>query len=137
MDLGENSCWALCVDYVERGAGSKTISPSKSGSKVDYRDLLNPADFHLFAKLRDFRKQVAAAEAVPAYMIFTNEQLAQIVQRRALTKVDVAKIDGIGEAVADSEPTAVLPDFMIDIGKIAHEPVGAGSESRTLRAVSR
>jgi hypothetical protein len=54
--------------------------PHVAGSKrakVDYRELLSAGDFVLFAKLRILRKGMAEREAVPAYALFTNEQLAE------------------------------------------------------------
>ena len=40
---------------------------------------------------------MAQIEAVPVYALFTNEQLAQIVQRRCRSRNDLAGIEGIGE----------------------------------------
>lgn len=52
----------------------------------------------MFARLRDVRKDIAQVEAVPVYTIFTNEQLAQMVQTRATTKAALEKIAGVGDA---------------------------------------
>ena len=49
-------------------------------------------------KLRDLRKQLAQAEAVPVYTIFTNDQLAEMVRRRLNTVADLQTIVGVGEA---------------------------------------
>jgi hypothetical protein len=46
---------------------------------VDYKEVMNEADFAVFSRLRDLRKVIAEKEAVPAYAIFTNEQLAAMV----------------------------------------------------------
>lgn len=99
VDLGENSYWALCVDYLLPGTGKNPAGgKAKATGSVDYREVLNAADFSSFARLRDFRKEIAMSEAVPPYMIFTNEQLATIVQKNVTTKADLAAINGIGEA---------------------------------------
>ena len=65
---------------------------------MDYREVLPPQDFAVFVKLRDLRKELAQAESVPVYLIFTNEQLAQMVQGKVETKAALEKIEGIGEA---------------------------------------
>jgi superfamily II DNA helicase RecQ len=91
---GERSYWALCVCYVEKQAGP--LSPRKGN--VDYREVLGAADFALFAKLRDLRKKLAEQEGVPAYALFTNEQLAQMVQQRVTTKAELAALDGVRPA---------------------------------------
>ncbi len=67
-------------------------------AKVDYKEVLSPEEFAVFARLRDVRKEIAQVEAVPVYTIFTNEQLAQMVQTRATTKAALEKIAGVGDA---------------------------------------
>ena len=57
-----------------------------------------PVEFFLFAKLRDLRKQLAQSDGVPVYTIFTNAQLAQIVQSRATSKAALQAIEGLGDA---------------------------------------
>ena len=91
---GSNSVWALCVSYVQ------TANRPTAGrrGKIDYRDVLSEADFGVFAKLRALRKTLADAEGVPAYALFTNEQLAEMVQRRVRTASALREIAGVGEA---------------------------------------
>src|SRR5271154_2101363 len=68
VDQGENSCWTVCVDFL-------TGSPNRGGQafgkkeRINYREVLPPQEFAVFAKLRDLRKQVAQAEGVPVYTI--------------------------------------------------------------------
>jgi superfamily II DNA helicase RecQ len=101
---GERSYWALCVGYVEKQAGP--LSPRKG--HVDYREVLGAADFALFAKLRELRKTLAEQEGVPAYALFTNEQLAQMVQQRVTTKAELAALDGVGPARIEKYAEAFL-----------------------------
>jgi superfamily II DNA helicase RecQ len=68
------------------------------GRGKDYKEILSPDDFAVFAKLRELRKEMAQAEAVPVYTIFTNEQLAQMVQDRCGSKADLEKVAGVGDA---------------------------------------
>jgi len=87
VDQGAESFWSFCVDYLESAGGSS--SEGKNGpvrGKVDYRDELSPEDFAVFARLCQLRKEIAQSEAVPAYTVFTNEQLTQMVQSRATTR---------------------------------------------------
>jgi hypothetical protein len=65
---------------------------------VDYRERLSPEDFTVFARLRDLRKRMAQAEAVPVYAGFTNDQLARMVQARATSKAALESIAGVGDA---------------------------------------
>ncbi len=81
VEHGASSFWTVCVDYLDGQPATSSDSRSRR-AKVDYRDLLSPEDFAVYAKLRDLRKEIAQAEAVPVYTVFTNAQLAQMVQRR-------------------------------------------------------
>lgn len=102
VDQGENSFWSFCVDYLESTTGPVGGGESRGAvnrtSKVDYREVLSPEEFAVFAQLRDWRKQVSQAEAVPVYTVFTNEQLARMVQIRATTKASLEQIAGVGDA---------------------------------------
>lgn len=95
VDRGENSCWAFCVDYQD-SIGSSELSRKKT--RIDYKEVLSPEEFPSFVQLRELRTQLAQSEAVPVYTIFTNEQLAAMVQKDVRTKDDLQSIPGIGEA---------------------------------------
>ncbi len=97
VDQGADSYWALCVDYVGSTQGTSDRSRGPKGRTKDYREILSAEDFTVFAKLRELRKEIAQAEAVPVYTLFTNEQLAQMVQAKAQTRSDLEQIDGVGD----------------------------------------
>jgi superfamily II DNA helicase RecQ len=100
VDLGTESFWSFCVDYLEPVAVSS--SGARPGGdvrgKVDYREVLSPEQFAAFVKLRELRQRISKDEAVPVYVIFTNEQLAAMVQKGTSSKADLGRIDGVGEA---------------------------------------
>lgn len=91
---GENSYWSVCVNYIQ----SAQANNSNKKAKVDYREVLSEIDFSLFAQLRELRKQLANAEGVPIYAIFTNEQLADCAIKKPNTKTGLQQIEGIGQA---------------------------------------
>ncbi|MEQ8791502.1 MAG: HRDC domain-containing protein [Pirellulaceae bacterium] len=109
VDLGANSFWALCVDYITGGKVDGGRSFTGSRARIDYKQVLAPDEFAVFSKLREVRKEIAQLEAVPACTIFTNEQLAQIVQQRCRTTADLARIEGIGEARIEKYAERLLP----------------------------
>ena len=100
VEQGASSFWSFCIDYLEHATGG--LGPARAGSaprgKVDYKDVLSAEEFAVFARLRDVRKQISASEAVPVYTIFTNEQLAQMVQAKAADRAALEKIAGVGDA---------------------------------------
>ncbi len=99
VDQGENSFWAVLVDYLDSPTGSSRAAvATASKRKIDYKEVLSPADFEEFAQLRVLRKELAAIDGVALYNVFTNEQLAQIVQSKARSMEDLKQISGIGDA---------------------------------------
>jgi hypothetical protein len=100
-----DSFWSYCIDYLESsGAPHFLTRESPVRNKVDYRERLSPEDFAVFARLREIRKDIAQAEAVPVYTVFTNEQLARMVQARATTKAALERIAGVGDAPREVWP---------------------------------
>jgi superfamily II DNA helicase RecQ len=106
VDDGAASLRAICVSVVDTTASKASTGPKKQS--VDYREVLNDADFAVFARLRTLRKELAEREGVPPYAIFTNEQLAAIVQRRVSTKTAMRDIAGIGDARIEKYAPPVL-----------------------------
>ncbi len=91
---GERSYWSICVGYQAR----PSAGASERRGKIDYREVLNEADFAVFVQLRGLRKQLADQEGIPAYALFTNEQLAEMVRRKVSTRTGLAEISGVGAA---------------------------------------
>ena len=104
---GPNSYWSLCVTYVNE-APSQTAPSANAKKRIDYREVLSESDFAVFANLRTLRKRLADQEGVPAYALFTNEQLAEMVRRKVDSKTALGKINGIGEARVEKYGEAFL-----------------------------
>ncbi|MBU6172623.1 MAG: HRDC domain-containing protein [Planctomycetes bacterium] len=100
VDQGMDSFWAFCIDYWDgaRSTEKETAITNKGRVRVDYKEQLTPEQFEVFSKLRDWRKQVAQADAVPVYTVFTNEQLAQMVRIKAIDRAAIETILGVGDA---------------------------------------
>ena len=127
VEQGASSFWSFCIDYLEgapaEGGGYRGGRGPGGKGKIDYRETLSPADFAVFARLRDVRKELAQAEGVPVYTIFTNEQLAQMVQSRATTKAALEKIAGVGDARIEKYGGRML-EVLAQAWKDAHEADG-------------
>jgi superfamily II DNA helicase RecQ len=93
---GANSIWAICVSYLDDA--NRPLATGAKRPKVDYREVLSEADFAVFAKLRNLRKELAEKEGIPAYALFTNEQLAEMVQRRVASLNAMKEIEGVGDS---------------------------------------
>ncbi len=93
VEDGADSFWSICVgvsEPVQKG------STTKRRPAVDYRELLPPEEFAVYARLRERRNAIAKADEVPPYSIFTNKQLADMVCLPAKNKAGMAGIEGIG-----------------------------------------
>jgi len=86
--------WIFTVQYIDIMQNNFTTSPKE---KIDYKNILDEATFEKFSKLREIRKQLSEADAVPAYAVFTNEELAEIAKLEELSEANMIKIQGIGE----------------------------------------
>ena len=110
---GENSFWTFCVEYLE-SAPAGIAAPGSKLPKVDYKEVLKPEDFEVFSRLRDWRKGVAKQEGVPVYVVFTNEQLAEMVRKKAGTKAALKEIEGVGDARVEKYGAAVLERRLVE-----------------------
>jgi superfamily II DNA helicase RecQ len=109
VEQGAASFWSFCVDFMDAVPGHNSSSrDGPARNKIDYREVLKPEDFTVFARLRDLRKEIAQAEGVPVYTVFTNEQLAQMVQNRVTSKAALEKIAGVGDARIEKYGPRVL-----------------------------
>ncbi len=104
---GENSFWTFCVEYLE-SAPPGDGPPGGKPPKVDYREVLKPEEFEVFSRLREWRKGVAEKEGVPVYVVFSNEQLAEMVRKRVANKAQLNQIEGVGAARVEKYGEAVL-----------------------------
>lgn len=87
--------WSFCVRYLNSNTGSYQQQPTKQ--KIDYKELLNENEFAIFSKLRECRKIIAANDAVPAYAVFTDEELAGIARLPVIEVGKLISVKGIGD----------------------------------------
>lgn len=105
---GDASFWAMAVEYMPPVEAAARPARDAVATKVDYKTVLPPEDFALFARLREWRKVLANSEAVPVYTIFTNEQLSEMARRRCSSLAALTEIDGIGQGRLDKFGRAAL-----------------------------
>lgn len=89
---GQTACWSFCVKYLDDRAFVE-----REQQKTDYRDLLDEDTFARFANLREVRKNLAQAAQKPAYVFFTDAELAKLAELDPLTLEGMQGIKGIGE----------------------------------------
>lgn len=91
VSSSQSSSWCFCIHYIE------DVMTTDTKAKVDYREILDDNAFKIFSRLREIRKKIATDEGLPAYAIFTDEELSNIAKLEEITPANILKIKGIGE----------------------------------------
>jgi len=117
---GNKSQFCIIIEYRNNHSTEKQ---SKASKRIDYREVLSPEDFSLYATIRDWRKETAKKSGLQLYSILNNEQMAQIAQNKITTKEGLQKVDGFGKTR--------MENYGNDIIKIVQKV--SGSKKETLR----
>lgn len=91
-----NSCWTFCVTYMQPVSSSSSVVETKFG-KVDYKEVLDEETFRRFCLMRKIRKAIADNDAVPAYAVFTDAELAVLAKLSEVDAAALLKVPGIGK----------------------------------------
>ncbi len=89
----KGAMWSFCIRYIQGGNPFQSVTKEK----VDYKQVLTEPEFAVFSKLREIRKKIATLEAIPAYAVFTDEELAGIARLPELSLTRIQTEQGIGE----------------------------------------
>ncbi|MBC8315695.1 MAG: HRDC domain-containing protein [Bacteroidetes bacterium] len=92
-----SAIWCFCIKYLE----TNSVNAFVKKDKVDYKQLLAPIEFDKFSLLRECRKEIAKLEGVPAYAVFTDEELSCIAKLSEITVSGLIKVKGIGQKKSD------------------------------------
>ena len=95
----------LVIAYQESRPGRRRAERSKGrdwGSELDGRGRL------AFEALRAWRKERAAVDGVPVYLIATNRHLALLATRMPSTRSELGEIHGIGKGKLDAFAEDIL-----------------------------
>ena len=107
---GLNSFWSVCVG-VAAAAGAPASNKSGKRPAVDYREVLPPEVFAVYARLRSLRNGMAKQQGIQPYAIFTNEQLANMARLPSPSRQAIAAIEGIGEKRLEMYADAFLAEL--------------------------
>ncbi|MEV6554135.1 DNA helicase RecQ [Nocardia sp. NPDC051756] len=80
----------------ERERPTKPARTAKSGKAAAAADLA-PADVPLFERLREWRAATSKEQGVPAYVVFHDATLREIVARKPTSLAELGKVGGVGE----------------------------------------
>lgn len=85
--------WCFCVKYID----TPEKTPDSSLKRKDYKNELDEKTFSVFSILRTIRKGIAAEEAIPAYAVATDEELAEIAKLNEINITSLQQIKGFGQ----------------------------------------
>lgn len=91
--LEQTAFWTFCVKYL-KGANR---SDFQKKDKIDYKEVLSAEHFAVFSRLREIRKAIAQEDQVPAYVVFTNAELAEIAKLPEIKLTTLKSVEGVGE----------------------------------------
>lgn len=98
---GQAPGWSVWVTHEvgPREPGRSRASGPKG--QPDYRELLDEETFRIFSALRKWRKAAAAKASTELYLVASNEQLADVAQRRLATVEELRTVAGFGEGTVE------------------------------------
>ena len=103
----ERNYWCFCVQYLPNQPKTATKQ-----EKVDYKQVLDERTFNRFAEFRKIRKQIAQEQAIPAYAIFTDKELAEVAKLNELTLKTLQTVDGIGQKKVERYGQAFIDVYL-------------------------
>ena len=93
--------WSVMVMYKNKPKQrdvSKESQKKGEDTKDDYRSLLTEESTPLFNLLREWRNEKSKKEGFPAYIMFTNRQIAEIAGKYPETLTQLGSVEGVGKA---------------------------------------
>lgn len=116
VSLGENAYWSFCITYLQLSKQSTMAQNTQRQNKIDYKEVLDVATFAVFSTLRTIRKQIAENEAVPAYAVFTDSELAEIAKLENIDVAHLQSIQGIGQKKAEKYGQVLCEQYRLQMG---------------------
>ena len=103
---------------------------TREKSSEAWRENLGEHDMGIFNLLRDWRSQRCKKDGVPPYVVFTNQQLADIVKKRPQSISELAQIEGVGKAKTQKYGEEVLAISKVDLGAKEVEKPGGSDDGK-------
>ena len=86
--------WAILIEYVD-GDPLAEVPPASRRERKDFSEGMTEEEKLRFGHFKAIRKQLADQKSIPAYLVFTNEELALLARVPELCEDTVKGIKGI------------------------------------------
>ena len=87
------------------------LEENVSGSFDEDDSLVSNNDMDLFFRLKELRKEISESEGVPAYIVFSNETLFNMVKYKPKDKEEMLRIYGVGKVKFERYGEAFLEEI--------------------------
>jgi ATP-dependent DNA helicase RecQ len=95
-------CTGVSAARLASGSGAGRVIETRSRTAARPRSVgrtaPEPADEALFESLRALRKELADAQGVPAYIVFSDKVLMEIAARKPASEAEMLEVSGVGPA---------------------------------------
>lgn len=103
--------YLACLVTYQDSAARVVEPPSASRAALAAEPELDPTARALYATLREWRNARAKRDGVPAYVLFTNAELARLARERPASLNALGAIEGIGPGKIRRYGTALLDEL--------------------------
>lgn len=111
IQTGTTYSWCFYISYINT---TENIGiDNKNTKRVDYMKILDKETFAKFSKLREIRKKIAIENAVSAYIVFTDAELAQIAKMQDLSLKKLKTIKGVGDKKAEKYGNQLIENYYL------------------------
>ena len=86
-----NGYWAVCVEYVD-GQSSSDNQMAIRRNRKDYTKELSDTELQRFESFKKIRRELAQQKSLPAYMVFTDAELAVLASVTNLSEESAANL---------------------------------------------
>lgn len=114
VSCGDSVCWTFCVQYLIPPLSSP-IGEKKD--KIDYKTVLEENQFRIFSLLRKCRKSIAEEDAVPAFAVFLDSELAEMSKLDEINEKTMSSINGVGKQRVEKYAQRIIDKLNEEGGK--------------------
>ena len=86
--------WSFAVEYVDQNPKAEA-PPQHRKEKTDYTIGMTDEEKERYKQFKDIRLQLATEKGIPAYLVFTNEELSTLARLPLLDAETVKNVKGI------------------------------------------
>ena len=112
--------WAMLVEYVE-GDPTAEAPPAQRRERKDFSESLSEEEKQRYESYKTVRRELAQQHSIPAYLVFTNEELAILSRLPELTDETVRGIKGIAPQR--------LKDYVRFFYTVSHAEASGGTDA--------